>query len=107
MMDFIQSGVDLSGCSVADLVVGKAAAMLFARCKVASVFAQTLSVGGKETLQKFGIPFEYQTLTEKILNRAGTDVCPMEKAVRDTDDADEAYLLLKNQLQALAALSKK
>ena len=40
MMDFIAEGVDLSGYSVADLVVGKAAAMLFIKCALSKEFSQ-------------------------------------------------------------------
>lgn len=103
MMGFIADGVDLSGYSVADLVVGKAAALLFVKCKIKRVFAKTLSKGGKEILEKYGVEYAYGTLTEKIINRAGTDVCPMEKAVADTEDAEEAYILIKNQLEILEA----
>ncbi len=101
MMGFIADGVDLSGYSVADLVVGKAAAMLFVRCGIKNVFAKTLSEYGKEILERYHIGYEYETLTEKIINRAGTDICPMEKAVLYTDDIEEAYLLLKEQLRIL------
>ncbi|MDE6598266.1 MAG: DUF1893 domain-containing protein [Clostridia bacterium] len=99
MMDLIAEGVDLSGYSVADTVVGKAAAMLFVKCGIKNVFAKTLSENGKRILDKFNLAYEYEMLTEKIINRAGTDMCPMEKAVLDTDDIDEAYEILKTKLQ--------
>ena len=98
MMGFIAEGVDLSGYSVADLVVGKAAAMLFVKCGIRKVFAQTLSNSGKNFLQLHGVECEYETLAEKIVNRTGTDVCPMEKAVANADDVEEGYLLLQKQL---------
>ena len=101
MMDFIADGVNIHGFSVADLIVGKAAAMLFVKCGIAGVYAKTLSQSGKAVLERFGIPFEYETLTEKIINRAGTGVCPMEKAVYDCEEPDEAYILLLKQLKML------
>lgn len=101
MMNFIASGVDLSGYSVADVVVGKAAALLFVKCGIKSVYAKTLSQSAKRILELYGIPYEYETLTERIINRAGTDTCPMEKAVWDTDNPDEAYLILKDKLKAM------
>ncbi len=101
MMDFIESGVDLFGFSVADLVVGKAAALLFVKCGIKEVFAKTLSENGKKVLEKNAILCEYETLTEKIINRFGTDICPMEKAVANTDEAEEAYRILKNTMQKL------
>ena len=101
MMDFIADGVDLSGYSVADLVVGKAVAMLFIKCGIKRVFAKTLSESAKRVLELYGVDYEYETLTEKIINRDGTDICPMEKAVSGTDNVEEAYLILQNKLNQL------
>ena len=101
MMDLIAEGVDLSGYSVADVVVGKAAAMLFVKCGVKSVFAKTLSENGKRILEKFNIAYGFETLTERIINRAGTDMCPMEKAVLGTDDIDEGYEILRRKLLSM------
>lgn len=101
MMDFIAEGVNLEGFSVADIVVGKAAALLFVKCKIKAVFAKTLSKSGKEVLEKHNIQFEYGVLTDKIINREGTDICPMEKTVLNTDDPEEGYLLLKNKIQSM------
>lgn len=99
MMGFISEGVDLSGYSVADKVVGKAAAMLFVKCGIAAVYAENLSQSGKEILELYGIAFEYGTLTDKIINRQGTDICPMEKAVKDCNDVELAYTLLKRKME--------
>lgn len=103
MMSFIDSGVDLSGYSVADLVVGKAAALLFVKCGIGNVYAKTLSEKGKRVFELYGVSYDYGVLTEKIINRAGTDACPMEKAVADTDDPEEAFAILKNKLKQMTA----
>lgn len=94
MLGFISKGVDLRGFSAADLIVGKAAAMLFVKAGIKAVYAKTLSRGGKTVLDRYGVPVEYSGLTDKILNRSGTDVCPMEKAIADTDDIETAFSLL-------------
>lgn len=101
MMSFIAEGVDLAGYSVADTVVGKAAALLFIKCGIKEVYAKTLSKAAKTVLEKYGIYYKYDTLTERIINRAGTDVCPMEKTVLSTDNPEEAYSLLKLKLEEL------
>lgn len=101
MMDFIAAGVDLTGYAVADTVVGKAVALLFIKCGIATVFARTLSKSALKILTQYAVPCEYETLTERIVNRDGTDVCPMEKAVADTDDPEEAYILLHKRSVAL------
>ncbi|HBD05995.1 MAG TPA: hypothetical protein DCY93_01100 [Firmicutes bacterium] len=102
MMDFIESDVDLKGYSAADLIVGKAAAILFIKSGIIKVFAKTLSLNGKNTLEKYGIIYEYETLTEKIINRDGTDICPMEKAVMEIDDIEKSYQVLKSKLKELS-----
>ena len=101
MMDFIADSINLSGYSVADLVVGKAADLLFVKCGIKRVFAKTLSESAKRVLELYGVDYEYETLTKKIINRDGTDICPMEKAVTGTDDIEEAYSILKNKLNLL------
>lgn len=101
MMNFIESGADLTGYSVADIVVGKAAALLFIKCGIQKVFAKTLSQKGKRVLDMYGVEYEYETLAENIINRTGTDICPMEKAVMNTDNPEEAYIVLKNKLLSL------
>lgn len=101
MMDFMASGLNLAGYSVADIVVGKAAALLFAKSGIKSVYAKTLSRSGKKILELYGIKYEYETLTERIINRSGTDICPMEKAVSATNDPLEAYDLLKKAIKSL------
>ena len=101
IMGLIAGEVDIAGYSVADTVVGKAAALMFVKCGVAAVYAKTLSNGGKSVLEKYGIYFEYDVLTERILNREGTDQCPMEKTVQDTDDIEKAYVLLQEKLKSM------
>jgi len=101
MADFIESGVDLRGYSAADKVVGKAAAALFVKAGVIKVFAETLSQGGKDMLKKYGVLYEYVTLTDRIINRQGTDVCPMEKAVARCAEAEECYLAIADELKKL------
>ena len=103
MLQLIASGTGLTGYSAADIVVGKATALLFVKCGIKAVFAKTLSESGKKVLEAHGIPYEYETLVERILNRAGTDACPMEKAVADTCDPEEGYQALVAQVKRMQA----
>lgn len=100
ILEFLESGRDFRGFFAADKVVGKAAAMLLCKCGVAHVFAKTLSRSGKAFLEQHGISCEYETLAERIINRAGTDTCPMEKAVLATDDCEEAYRILRAKVRS-------
>ena len=101
MADFISEQRDLRGYSAADLVVGKAAALLFVKAGIKAVFAQTVSIGGLETLRRHGVPCSYGELIDIIINRQGSDICPMERAVQDVNDPDEAYLRISAELARL------
>lgn len=101
MVDFISNGVNLQGYSVADLVVGKAAAMLFSYAGIKEVFAKTMSKIGAKYLDKVKIPYTYELLTDKIINRTGDDICPMEKTVWDIEDEQTALILIKDKLMQL------
>ena len=98
---------DLKGAAAADKIVGRAAALLYVKIKASSLYAQVLSIGGREILRAAGIAFSYQTLTPHIENREGTGVCPMEQAVAETADPDEACRLLEAKLRWLKGQGKK
>ncbi len=103
MLDFLEQGQKLSGFCVADVVVGKAAAMLFVKAGITAVHAVLLSEAGKEFLEKSGVAVSYDKLTSRILNRSGEDVCPMEKTVANIDGVEEGYLALKRKAAELSA----
>jgi len=107
MMRFIAEGRDLSGCSAADVIVGKAAAMLFVKAGVAEVYGRVMSAAGRDFLSRHHIPCSWDTLTEAIINRRGDDICPMEKAVADIYTAEEGYEALKAKLIALQKRTAK
>lgn len=98
MVRFIGEGRELSGWSAADVIVGKAAAALFVKAGVSAVYGEVMSVAGAEYLRAHGVEASYGTLTERIMNRQGTGVCPMEQAVNGTDDTEECYKALCDRL---------
>ncbi len=59
MMDFIEEGRDVTGYSVADKIVGKAAAFLFVLAGVTEVYAEVVSSEGKRVLDEHGIPVRF------------------------------------------------
>ena len=79
----------------ADKVVGKAAALLFAKLKVSAVYAEVLSKSGARVLESNDIAYRYNKCVGSLLNSEGTDYCPYEKAVKDIADPDEAVIILK------------
>ncbi|MBQ7980841.1 MAG: DUF1893 domain-containing protein [Oscillospiraceae bacterium] len=101
MLEFIDSGTDLRGFSAADKVIGKAAAMLFCHAGVAEVYADVMSKAAADFLSGRGIPFSYGTLTDKIINRKGDGICPMEQVTAEISDTEEAICAIKKRLAEL------
>ncbi len=101
MMRFIDENKDLCGYSVADVIVGKAAAMLFVKTGISAVHGKVISKSGKAYLESHSIPCTYDILTKQIINRQGTDICPMEKTVAEIDDAETGYIALKSRLNEI------
>ena len=68
----------LRGSFIADKVIGKGAAALMALGGVAGIYADVISRPALALLEESGIAAEYGTLTDNIINRAGTGICPVE-----------------------------
>lgn len=101
MLEFIDSGTNLRGFSAADKVIGKAAAMLFCHAEVAEVYADVMSKAAADFLSERNIPFSYGELTDKIINRRGDGICPMEQVTADINDTDKAIAAIKRRLEEL------
>jgi uncharacterized linocin/CFP29 family protein len=86
----------LHGVSVADRIVGRAAALLCVYCGVKAVYAVVLSDGGKRVLKENSVSLEFENLVPSILNKQKTGTCPFEKLVLTISDEEEAYEKLKS-----------
>ena len=65
MMDYIAEGRDLHGFSAADVIVGKATAMLFVKAGITAVYAGVVSAAGKKYLEEHGVPLTFGSVTER------------------------------------------
>ncbi|MBQ8979101.1 MAG: DUF1893 domain-containing protein [Oscillospiraceae bacterium] len=92
---------DLAGFSCADLIIGRAAAMLYIKASAAAVHGRVMSEGAASLFGEHGIPCSWDTLTERIIDRSGKDICPMDKAVADTGDPNEGRRLIGDTLEKL------
>ena len=101
LLQWLDEGTPLEGFSAADKVVGKAAALLYCLLKVKELYAAVISRSALEALNKGGIPVYYDTLTEGIINRAGTGPCPMEAATKEISDPALAPAAIRKALEAL------
>ncbi len=101
ILDKIDTDPDFfDGASVADRVIGKAAAMLLEKYGVAEIYAQVTSEYAAAYLEDKSVKLTYEKKTDFIMNRLGTDMCPMEKAVLNSDNADEGEVLIRNKIKA-------
>lgn len=85
--------------SLADKVIGKAAAMLCIRAGFKSVFADIMSESAVELLEKSDIKYEYNTKVQYILNRNKSDMCPVEKIAQSHEDTAKLIGDIKKFLQ--------
>ena len=86
----------LVASSVADKIIGAAAAMLCVYSEVSSVFAATISEEGIKVLENNKIIYQFESEVPNILNNDKTDVCPFEKLVIGSREPKEAYTKLKS-----------
>lgn len=91
-------GGGLAGSSVADKIVGRAAALLYAHYGVRAVFGSTMSEGGAAILRDNGIEVRFDALVPAIRGRDGADICPFERAVMGIRDPGEAVRALSGML---------
>ena len=90
------------GKIVADKIIGKASAMLMCLSGVKEVYTVVLSKSGQKIFEDNGVPYHYEQLAEYIVNRKGDGLCPMEMTVKDVDDYELAYELLKKKVEELS-----
>ncbi len=69
----------LHGATVIDKVVGKGAAAVMALGKISELQTPVISTPALRLLQLGGIKVVYEKEVPHIINRAGNDMCPLEK----------------------------
>ncbi len=81
----------LKGASVADKVIGKAAALLMVLGEIKEVHTLIISEPAIKVFEKHNIPCFYDKKVTRIVNRAGDGLCPMETLCLDVDEPQEAF----------------
>jgi len=92
----------LRGAKVADKAVGKAAAACMIVGGVAQVHADVMSQPALQLLRRHGIQAQCDTLVDHIINRSGTDWCPMERASHTLNNPQDIITAIR---QTLAKMS--
>lgn len=91
----------LSGSSVADKVVGKAAASIMAVGKVHELYADVLSRKALPILNQAGISYTCGTLVDRIVIPEGDTRCPLEEIASDATTAEEVVARLRQHFEKM------
>lgn len=97
LLDWLDSGLDLSGFSAADKVVGRATAFLYVLLGVRAVHALVMSAPAREALQSNGIGASCDREVPGIINRRGDGPCPFEEAVLEIHDPELALTAIRKK----------
>ena len=103
LLKMIKSGCSLRGYAVADKVVGKAPALLYAVLGPDAVFSPVMSWTGRAVLLAASIATSYDALVPHISNRARNGQCPMDASVEDVWEPYEAVRVLAERARTLLA----
>ena len=101
LIEVIESNINTKGSFAEDKIVGKAAALLYEYMNVEAVHADVMSKDGLDILKAHKIKASYNILTDKIINRKGDDICPMEKTVADIFEPQKAFDALKLKIKQM------
>ena len=91
----------LKGASVADKVIGKAAALLMALGEIKEVHTLIISEPAIKVFEKYNIACFYDKKVDRIVNRTGDGLCPMETLCLDVDNPAEAFTKIKEKLSKM------
>ena len=97
----ISCGSTMRGASVADRVIGRAAALLCVYSGVLEVYAALASEPGRHVLEKHKIPIEYHDIVPNILDRNRVGMCPFEKLTEKIESPEEAFLSIVECLKSV------
>ena len=88
----------LEGAFVADRVIGRGAALLLVLGRVERVYAELISVQALQVLQEAKIVVDYDKVVANIINRDGSDICPVEKLTMNVNNPNVAFERIKDFL---------
>jgi hypothetical protein len=94
---------ELAGASIADRVIGKAAAMICDSASISNLYTVIITEQALEILEKINV--EYSKTVPYIKNRDKTDLCPIEKLSRTTDDTTVLIKKIEGFLKRIERIS--
>ena len=106
LLELLDENKSLEGYSAADKVVGNGAAFLYVLLKVKTLYAKIISKSALETLERYKINVQYETLTDAIRNRDNTGFCPIETAVQGITEPEIALIAIRDKLKKMKNLER-
>ena len=97
----MQTGRSFVGAVAADKCVGAGAAYLYVLLGVHAVWANVISAQAIQILKDNEIDVFFEQSVPNIINRRGDGICPIEEAVGNTKNSQEAYQLIIDTLKNL------
>ena len=89
----------LKDATIADKMVGRAAAVLMAAARVREVHTNLISTPALKVLHEADIQVFYDEEVPQILNRDQSGQCPIDALLNDADDVEECVAILKDRFQ--------
>ncbi len=86
----------LNGAIIADKVVGKGAAALMILGGIKEVYADVISTPAVDLLKEHGIKTSFNETTDRIINRQGNGLCPVETLCINLQSVNEMYEVITN-----------
>lgn len=97
----------LKGSTIADKVIGKAAAGMMAYGEVKEVYADVISKKAIPLLEDNNIKYSYSTLVDHIIIPKGDNRCPLEKIVASAKSAEETVRILRQHFKEMQSIKKE
>ena len=99
LMELCNANIETAkGAVLADKIIGRAASFIAISFGIKAVYGETMSKGAVKLLTEHSVETAYGTLADEIRNRANTDICPMDKAVLEITEVNEAVSRLKEEM---------
>lgn len=93
----------LKDASIADKVIGKAAAMLCESAEISHLYTNLISEKAIAVLEKTDIEFNYELAVPFIQNRDNTGLCPVENLSLKAEDIDKLLTGIDSFLKSINA----
>ena len=93
-----EMGEDIHDSVIGDRILGKASALLCRYAKAQGVYSPQGTKTGIALLIMGAVPCQIDELIPFIKNKAGDDICPFEKMLKDIDNPEEAYKVLNQKI---------